>query len=348
MAGGQGTRFWPLSVERQPKQFLSIAGERSMLQETVSRLQPLLRVEDVFVVSSAPYLGEIRRQLPELSPEQVIVEPAARNTAPCIGLAALHLQRHHSGETMVVLPSDHVIRDSEEFHEVLRASEELARDGWLITFGIEPTFPSTGYGYLKRGTDLGPYNGLTAYQVKEFLEKPVRETAEQFLQEGGYYWNSGMFVWQTEAILDGIRNHMPGLHRGLCEINENWTDQAKVDQTFRGFKKISIDFGVMEKADRVATFPCSLGWSDVGSWNALEDFLPNEREGIKARCQIESVNSENCLIFAEKSRLVALVGVQDLVVVDTPNAILVCARDQTEDVKTVVERLRTRGLNKHL
>ena len=348
MAGGQGTRFWPVSVESRPKQFLQIAGRQSMLQETVSRLQPYLNLEDIYVVAGQSYVSGIKDQLPELSDEQLIVEPAARNTAPCIGLAALHLERRFPEEVMVVLPSDHVIRDVEEFHEVLQAGEELARDDWLITFGIEPTFPATGYGYLRRGDDLKPPRERSAYRVERFLEKPDRETANGFFKEGGYYWNSGMFVWKIESILNEIERAMPDLHIGLAAIRQHWGDPEKASQVFSRLKKISIDYGVMEQAECVAVLPCSLGWSDVGNWNALIDLLPKDEDGIVANCRVQGIDSRDCLVFAESSRLVGLIGVEGLVLVDTPNALLVCPKDRTEDVKKLVEQLKERGLDQHL
>lgn len=349
MAGGQGTRFWPLSVERYPKQFLQIVGKRSMLQETASRLQPLLSPEDIFVVSSQPYVEEIKAQLPFLDSEHLIVEPEGRNTAPCIGLAALQLKLlSGSDEVMVVLPSDHMIRDVAEFHEVLQAAEELARNDWLITFGIQPTAAATGYGYLKRGESVGQLQQRDAFRVDQFLEKPDRTAAERFLEEGGYYWNSGMFVWKIDTILAEIERRMPLLSAGLAEIENSWQDSDRVAAIFGGFEKISIDYGVMEKAERVAVLPCRLGWSDVGNWNALKEFLPADKNGIAANCMVESVDARDCLVFAEDSRLVALIGVQDLVVVDTPNALLICPSEQTEDVKKVVEQLRKAKLDRHL
>jgi len=348
MAGGQGTRFWPLSVEHMPKQFLRIVGERSLLQETVSRLQPLLNIEDIFVVSSQPYVAEVRKQLPELEEQQIIVEPAARNTAPCIGLAAVYLNRIGLDDSMVVLPADHVIRDVREFHGVLKSAEELAGQDWLITFGIQPTFPSTGYGYIKRGEDLGRFHGRRAYRVERFLEKPGRVVAKQLLEVGGHYWNSGMFVWKTDSILNEIGRTMPVLHAGLLEIQEAWEDRERVSKVFSRFEKISIDYGVMERAERVATVPCSLGWSDVGNWNALKEFFPMDPDGISSNCVVEPIDSRDSVVFADDSRLVALIGIKDLVVVDTPNALLVCPKDRTEDVKQIVDRLRKRGLDKHL
>ncbi len=348
MAGGQGTRFWPLSVAKQPKQFLRILGEHSMLQETVARLQPFLDMEDIFVVSSPPYLEEITNQLPELNRAQLIVEPAARNTAPCIGLAAMYLQRFGPDDAMVVLPSDHVIRDVREFHQVLEAAEELAQDDWLITFSINPTFPATGYGYVKRGEELGRFRGRRAYRVEQFLEKPDQVTAQQLWDDGRHYWNSGMFVWKIESILKEIGRTMPHLHAGLVEIGNAWDKPEKIAEVFAGFQKVSIDYGVMERAQRVATLPCSLGWSDVGGWNALSELLPMDRNGIAANCRILGLDSQECLVFAQPSRLVALLGVQDLVLVEAPNALLVCAKDRTEEVKQLVERLRERGLHEHL
>jgi mannose-1-phosphate guanylyltransferase len=241
-----------------------------------------------------------------------------------------------------------MIADVGEFHEVLGVAEELAQDRWLITFGIRPTFPATGYGYLKCGESLGGDQGRHAFRVEHFMEKPDRKTAEQFLEEGGYYWNSGMFVWRSDVILAELQRNMPLLYQGLSRIRETPEDQNRVTEIFEGFEKISIDYGVMEKADRVAMIPCGLGWSDVGSWNAVKDFLPVDQDGVASNCSVETVEARDCLVFAEKSRLVALIGVTDLVVVDTPNALLVCAGNRTQEVKKVVEQLRQAGARKHL
>lgn len=347
MAGGQGTRFWPLSRECQPKQFLAIAGTRTMLQETVARLSPLAQPKDVYVVCGRQYVDLVRKQLPDLGLEKLIVEPVARNTAPCIGLAALYLRRLAGNAVMAVLPADHTIGQVAEFHEVLREARRLARKGWLVTFGIEPTFPSTGYGYIQRAGQIEEL-GRTSFKVARFAEKPALEQAAEFVASGEYYWNSGMFVWTVETILEQFRRHMPELHEILLEIDANWDNPALQETLFSRAPRVSIDFGVMEKAEKVATIPCRLDWNDVGNWRAVEDLLCKDENGIAANTRYVQVGSRDCLVHSGSGKLVALVGMENLVVVETPDVVLICRKDRAEDVKQIVEQLRRKGPDEYL
>ena len=348
MAGGQGTRFWPVSREEQPKQFLEIAGNRTMLQETVTRLQPLLAPADIYVVCGQQYVGQVRDQLDQLGEDQIIVEPSARNTAACVGLAASYLKSRFPNEVMVVLPSDHVIQEVEEFHQVLQAAQELGRKGWLVTFGIHPSYPATGYGYLRKGEPLGKFEGCAAYEVAAFTEKPERARAGRFLKEGNYYWNSGMFLWSLDGILTEIEVRMPELHQALMEIEGSWNDPDRMSEIYSRLEKTSIDVGVMEKSEKTAVLPCRLGWSDVGNWRALEQIAGSDGKGITANGRCLNLDSRDCILYTSQGKLVALVGVQDLVVVDAPDALLVCAKERTEDVKQVVEHLREEGWEEYL
>jgi mannose-1-phosphate guanylyltransferase len=343
MAGGQGTRFWPLSRESRPKQFLKIAGSGTMLQETAARLSPLLSQEDLYVVCGRQYVSLVRSQMPQLREDQLIVEPMPRNTAPCIGLTAVALRRRFGNAVLAVLPADHSIGRIDEFHEVLSAAAGLAELGWLVTFGIEPTFPATGYGYIQRAETLGEPGGKSAYRVQRFAEKPDLETARQFLQSGEYYWNSGMFVWTIESILEQFRVLMPDLHEILLEIDRSWGDDDRLEKLFSEAPPTSIDYGIMEKATRVATIPCGLGWSDVGNWRAVEDLLCRDSDGIAANTRYVQVASRDSLLHSSSGKLLALVGVEDLIVVETPDVVLVCHRDRAEDVKRIVEQLRKEG-----
>ncbi len=348
MAGGQGTRFWPLSRERHPKQFLAITGTRTMLQETVARLAPLARPEDVYVVCGRQYVELVRNQLPDLGRDQLIVEPVPRNTAPCIGLAALHLRRMVGDAVMAVLPADHSIGRLEEFHEVLRLAGRLAKDGWLVTFGIEPTFPSTGFGYIQRAGMIAGQEGKASFTVAGFVEKPQLERATEFLASGEYYWNSGMFVWTVDTILEQFKRHMPELHEILLGIDADWNNPEKREALFARAPRVSIDFGVMEKAEKVATIPCRLDWSDVGNWRAVEDLLCEDESGIAANTRCVQVGSRDCLVHSTSGKLVALVGAENLIVVETPDVILVCTKDKAEDVKQIVEELRRNGPTEYL
>ncbi|GAB4245638.1 MAG: mannose-1-phosphate guanylyltransferase [Acidobacteriota bacterium] len=339
MAGGQGTRFWPLSTPRNPKQFLRLLSDRTMLQETADRLRPLVSDRDIFVVAPEVYVEEVRRQLPQLGSEQVIVEPAPRNTAPCIGLACRYLLRRFGDEPVAVLPADHRIGNVAAFHAALRAAERLANEGWMVTFGIRPAYPATGYGYIRRGEEMTGNWGLPAYRVERFTEKPDRATAEKFLAEGRYDWNSGMFMWKPSILAEELRRHAPEIAEGLERLDAvAGDDEAR--RLFASLPKLSIDYAVMEKTDRAVVIPCDLDWSDVGSWAAVRDLRPADEAGMVVSGRVENVGSRNCTVFGQDDKVVALVGVQDLVVVDTPGGLLICAAGETERVREVVERLQ--------
>jgi mannose-1-phosphate guanylyltransferase len=348
LAGGQGTRFWPVSRKDHPKQFLKIVGSRTMLQETTDRLQPLVSLQDIYVVCSGQYVGQVRSQLPELAVEQIIVEPLARSTAPCIGLAATRLKRHSPDEVMAVLPSDHVVRRVDEFHTVLQAADQLSRQGWLVTFGIQPSYPATGYGYLLKGELIGEFQNRSAYQVARFTEKPDGKLAREFVEKGGYYWNSGMFVWSVETILRQIGACMPELGQALKEIDQNREDGARIEDIFSRLESISVDFGVMEKAEKVAVLPCDLGWSDIGNWRALEEVCPGDPRGVSSNTSYVNIDGRNCVLHASQEKMIALVGVENLVIVDTADALLICTRDRAEEVKKVVEYLEEKDFKKYL
>lgn len=348
MAGGQGTRFWPLSREARPKQFLDISGPGTMLQNTVERLSPLVRREDVYVVCSPLYAALVHEQLPDLAADQVVLEPMPRNTAPCIGLAALHLKRKFGNEMMAVLASDHSIKDVTEFHAVLTAGERMARDGWLVTFGIEPDHPATGYGYLQRGEAIGQFEGKAAFRVVRFAEKPPEDEAKRFLETGDYYWNSGMFIWSVDRILEEIKVHMPELHRILVEIEKCWDIPGEVEALFAQAPKTSIDYGVMERADRVAVLPCRLGWSDVGNWKAVRDIWCADGAGNYASGAYVVHDVEDCLFYSSSGKLIGAVGIRGLVVVQTDDVTLVCPQERVEEVKKLVEQLRGREMKEYL
>ncbi len=348
MAGGQGTRFWPASRQNRPKQFLNILGQRTMLQETMARLEPLLKPSDLYVVCQQEYLEDVRTQAPGLPDEQIIIEPIPRNTAACIGLAASRLARSFSDEVMVALPADHAIQKVDEFHRVLKAAEALAREDWLVTFGIRPSFPSTGYGYLERGPQLGRFAGEMAFEVKRFIEKPDRARAERFVKEGRFDWNSGIFVWKIPAILAEIEKSMPALHASLAEIGSEPANHQAALEAFQRLPSLSIDYGVMEKAERVAAIPADLGWSDVGSWRVLADVLPTDEHGHIANSFLVPLDSSRCVVHSTPGKLVALIGVEDLIVVETPDALLICPRERSEDVQKIVAELKVRKLDEFI
>ncbi len=340
MAGGQGTRFWPLSRRDRPKQFLNVLGEKSLFQLTVERLKEIVETKDIFVICSEQYVPLVLSQAPEIGEGQIIVEPAPRNTAACIGLAAVWLSSRFPHEMMGVFPSDHLIMDTAEFRKVTAAAGMLAERGYLVTFGIKPEFPSTGYGYLEQGAIVDSRSDKEAFQVARFTEKPDRKTAEEFFTSGHYFWNSGMFVWSLSSILEEIRTHMPGLSLildklGDCEI---WTEKEK--NIFRSAESLSIDYGVMEKSSRVVMVPCDLKWSDVGDWNAVAEIQSGVFQDNSPGGSALQIDSRNCFVHSSGNKKIALVGVNDLILVETEDSILVCSRNKSQDVGKIVQILK--------
>jgi mannose-1-phosphate guanylyltransferase len=354
LAGGSGTRFWPLSRRKSPKQLMSVFGGKSMLQRTVERVLPL-RPKRVLVVTNALQARDTAAQLEEYRQQahiDIIEEPVGRNTAPAIGLAASIISCHDPTAVMVVLPADHYITDEKGFRVTLHKGREAALNGYLVTFGIEPTRPETGYGYIEADREM---RGDGPYPVRRFVEKPSLERALEFLTSGNFYWNSGMFIWRADVILDRILEHTPGLAAGLAGLtfsDEIWElDDLKpqIAAIYRDIKGESIDFGVMEKADNVMVIPSPFGWSDVGSWGALPEVMQPDIHGnviINAAGEV-NIDAGGCLVYGG-GRSVALVGVWDTIVVTTDDAVLVCARERAQDVKKVVEELERRGLTKYL
>jgi mannose-1-phosphate guanylyltransferase/mannose-6-phosphate isomerase len=354
MAGGSGTRFWPLSREKMPKQLLRIGGDDTLIQQAVDRVLPLIGREHVFIVTNQGLAGEIRTQLTDRFggawDRNFILEPSAKNTAPALGLAALHVSRIDPDGVMVVLAADHVIKRADAFQDCLRTAAEAARHGYLVTLGIRPGRPETGYGYIKAGELCSGAGIGGVHHVERFVEKPDHRTAEEYLRSGHYYWNSGMFLWKASVFLQEIARHMPALHQGLEEIRKSigtGKETETVQAVFRGLESISVDYGIMERTDRAAVVPADIGWSDVGSWNALEEVTEKDGSGNIVSGNVIDIGSINSVLYAEK-RLVATIGLTDTIVVDTPDATLVCSRDRAQDVKKVVDELKKRKAEEHL
>ncbi len=346
MAGGGGTRLWPLSRRKHPKQTLNLLGDRSMFQLAVDRLLPLLPPERVLVVTAADQVAALAEQVPELPRENFIVEPLGRGTAPCIGLAALHLHARDPRAVMAVLTADHYIRHTETFRVVLSVARKVAEQGYLVTLGIEPTFPATGYGYIGQGTGLGKMDRFPVFHVERFTEKPDAETALRFLNAGTYAWNRGMFIWQVERILAEIRQWLPELHETLIALEAVLETPAygkTLADLWPALRKETIDYGIMEKAERVAVIPVDLGWSDVGAWSSVMELREPDEEGNIISGDVLKIATTNTMVISQAERLVATIGVQDLIVVDTPDALLVTSRSQSERVRELVERLRQEG-----
>ncbi len=350
LAGGSGTRLWPLSRSSVPKQLLALLGERSLVQATVDRVVPLVGPEHVLIVTEASHAEQLRAQLPELPEENILVEPTRRGTAAAVGLGAVTIAARDPGATMASLHSDAAVIDAEEFRTCLMAAYELAEaDDWLVTMGVRPTSPHTGMGYIEVGPEIGTYNGRAAHQALRFVEKPKREAAERFVREG-FVWNPGMFIWRTSVVLQEFARHLPAIHAGLSEIGAAISTAGASDTLQSVYPTLpveTIDFGIMERAERVATIPASFGWSDIGSWGELFLIAPKDAEGNVIQGQHVGIDTRDVLVHGA-DRPVFTIGVQDLVIVDLPDALLVCNRADAERVKVLVERLQAEGGWQHL
>jgi mannose-1-phosphate guanylyltransferase len=349
MAGGGGTRLWPLSRQAQPKQMLRLIDERSLFEIAVHRLAGVFPPERIFVVTVADQAEELRRQTPEIPAENFLLEPMPRGTASVIGLAGIALQKSDPQAVMAVLTSDHFIGNEDKFKRLLNAGLLVAQDGYLVTLGIEPTSPATGYGYIQRGRSIGNYDGLTAYQALRFKEKPDESQAMMMLAGGDHAWNSGMFVWQVSQIMEEFARQMPDLSTRLEKIAQAWSTpdrQAVLDQEWPAIKAETIDFGIMEGAQQVAVIPAEgLSWSDVGSWDSLFEVLdPDQHGNILIRGQHVDLDTSDSLIFSDQDqRLIVTIGVENLVVVDTDDVLLVCSKNQAQNVRQIVTQLRQSG-----
>jgi mannose-1-phosphate guanylyltransferase len=350
MAGGSGTRFWPLSRKDRPKQFLPLAGDAPLLRSTVDRLPPLARLERTFVVCGPGHAAAVRRMLPRLPRGNVLVEPCARNTAPCVGLAALHVKALEPRGIVAMLPADHHIARPDAFRTALEAAAAVAEKGSIATIGIRPHAPETGYGYLKVGARLpaaGKARGpLAPHKVERFVEKPDVVTAARYLAEGTYLWNSGIFVFRADVILDEIRNAMPVLGEQLQVIDRALGTPAyarTLKRVFPDCPSVSIDYGVMEKSHRIAVVPADFGWSDVGSFAALRDVRRTDDQGNVTQGAALVIDGRENVVLADRRRPLAVVGLEGIVAVDAGDAVLVVRRDRSQDVRKAVEELRRRG-----
>jgi mannose-1-phosphate guanylyltransferase len=354
MAGGVGSRFWPRSRERSPKQLLEIVGKGTMIQNTIRRISGLIDPKHILVVTNKIQKPLIAKQLPELPQENIIIEPLGRNTAPCIGLASLFIRRADPEAVMVVLPADHLMQDEEEFRRVLRLAIWVAYESRsLITVGIQPTRPETGYGYIQvidEAHPSNPYFAKGVYNVKTFAEKPNPETAERFLRSGDFLWNSGMFIWRVDTIMQQIQQLLPELHTELEKIDRAIGTEAydhELETAYRIIRGISIDYGVMEKARDVFVLRGNFGWSDVGSWDEVRRLSGNDEHGNSVSGKAFLLGTNNTMIHAGE-KFVAAVGVEDLIIISTDDAILVCRQGKSQDVKEVVDFLRRKQYNEYL
>jgi mannose-1-phosphate guanylyltransferase len=345
MAGGSGTRLWPLSRIAQPKQALRLTGERSLYQQAVDRLAGLVPAAHIFTVANALYSPMLNAQAEQIPAENFLIEPEGRGTAAAIGLAAIHLRHKDPDAEMIVLTADHFMTDVAAFQQSLRAAVVTARQGWLVTLGIPPTYPATGYGYIRQGSALAQAEGTTVYAVERFIEKPDLETAQKMLATGGHSWNSGMFIWTVAGILAEFNRQMPALSAQLEEIAAAIGTSgypAVLERVWSQIQKQTIDYGVMEHARQVAVVPAEIGWIDVGSWASIYELLPADAQGNRWTGPHLAIDASGVLAY-NRERLVAVIGMQDMIIVDTPDALLVCPRSREQEVKKLVEMLKTGG-----
>jgi mannose-1-phosphate guanylyltransferase len=351
MAGGVGTRFWPRSRTTRPKQLLNIFGEKTMIQHTAERIQPIVDPENILIVTNILQAESVARQLPQIERKNILIEPIGRNTAPCIGLAAVHILQKDPDGVMAVLAADHLIKPVDRFcADINFAAEIAAETGACVTIGIVPSRPETGYGYIQFLDYESLGNDRKAYRVKTFAEKPNLDTAKQFLASGDFLWNSGMFIWKASTILKLIEEFLPELHEGLLDIKEVLGKPGydeTVQRVYRSIKGISIDYGVMEKTKEVYVIKSNFEWNDVGSWEEVYQLSKKDPAGNAWTGDHLYVDTSNSLVYSP-DKLVALVGVHDLVVVDTPDALLICRRDQAQDVKKIVDELQKQKRNELL
>ncbi|NLE47816.1 MAG: mannose-6-phosphate isomerase [Sandaracinaceae bacterium] len=343
MAGGSGTRFWPASRKKNPKQLLPLGpSERALLVDTAERLLPIIARERIYVATSELLSDRIAELLPDLPREQILAEPVGRNTAPCIGWAASILHERDPDAVLAVMPSDHIVQDLPALHRAIELAELAAKGGSLVTMGIRPTRPETGFGYLEMGEELAP----GVHRALRFIEKPDLDRAVEFYRSSHYLWNAGMFFFQARTILDAIDEFLPELGEGLRDIGKarGTPDELKVlRERFATLPEISIDHGVMERASNVAVIPVSCGWSDLGSWQAAWELADkDENDNVLPEGAI-AIDSSGCYAIGKKDKVLAIVGMKDMVIVDTDDALLILPRNRSQDVRAIVEELKARG-----
>lgn len=349
MAGGKGERFWPKSRASLPKQFLSLTDDgKTMIQLTVERIRPIVELEDIYIATNKAYKELVMQQLPGLPEENILCEPIGRNTAPCIGLGAVHISKKYEDATMIVLPSDHLIKNNDIFVKTFaEACETAEKADNLVTIGITPNYPETGYGYIKY--DTSKQNG-SAYEVERFVEKPNLEVAMEYLESGDYLWNSGMFIWKISTILDDFKKYMPDTYEGLLKIKDaigTDAEDAVLESEFPKLESQSVDYGIMEKADNIYILSGNFGWDDVGSWLAVGRIKSVDENNNVINGNVVAVNTKDCVIEGAE-KLIATVGLRDIIVVDTPDATLISTKENAGEIKQVLAQLREKGKEAYL
>jgi len=336
MAGGKGTRFWPLSTERKPKQFLNLIGNRTMIQMTVNRVKPIIPIERIFVCTGERYVDLVKEQLPELPERNIIVEPEGRNTTPCIALSAFIIKRYYKDATMVVLPSDHLIKDENKFRNILISADRFVKnnDEAIITLGMKPTRAETGYGYIKYSDEKQVTNSHEFIRVEAFVEKPNREKAKMYINEGNYLWNGGMFLWSVDNILNNIKKYSPNTYEALHLLDNAKEEQIQeiINNNYKNTESISIDYSVLEKSKDIYVVPSDFGWDDVGSWEALDRYREKDELGNVLVGQTKALKGENNLIISTNHKVV-VEGLSDIYVIENDGKIIVGKKSNVVNIK---------------
>lgn len=336
MAGGKGTRFWPLSTEEKPKQFLNLIGEETMIQMTVNRIKPIIPIERIFVCTGEMYVDLVKEQLPELPKRNIIVEPEGRNTAPCIALSAMVIDRYYKNSNMVVLPSDHLINDEEEFRNTLLAADSFIeeKDEAIVTLGMNPSRPEVGYGYIKYSDEVLKSNDFRVIKVDSFIEKPNLDTAKKYLREGNYLWNGGMFIWSINNVINQIKMYSPNTYNALINVMEVSEDklQETINNNYEGAEATSIDYAVLEKSKDVYVIPINFGWDDVGSWESLDRYREKDELGNVLVGQSKAVKANNNLVISSNNSVV-VEGLSDIYIIENDGKVLVGHKSNVANVK---------------
>ena len=337
MAGGKGTRFWPLSTEEKPKQFLNLIGNETMIQMTVNRILPIIPMEKIFVSTGEKYVDLVKEQLPNLPDRNIIVEPEGRNTAPCIALSAMVINRYFENSSMVVLPSDHLIKDEDKFREIIiEGSKFLEKNEGIVTLGMKPDRPETGYGYIKFGENIIQ----NIKKVDMFVEKPNLETAKRYLNEGNYLWNGGMFLWKSDYIIKEIKKHIPDTYEALHNIEniEESSLQEYINGNYYKTDSISIDYAVLEKSYNIYVILSEIGWDDVGSWEALERYKEKDENGNIIIGNIKAIDGKNNLLISSNNTVV-ISGLDNLYVIENDGKILIGKKNDLKNIKNLKEAI---------
>lgn len=340
LAGGVGSRFWPFSRELEPKQFMRLVGEASLLESTIQRLKGVVSPKNTFIITNSIYFYEVKAQVAKfgIPDKNIILEPLGKNTAPAIGLCAELISRLDKEAVLVVLPADHYIKNIPNFKKTIKKAISAAKENLLVTIGIKPSSASTGYGYIKVGV------GHSVYKVEKFFEKPSLENARKYFKDKRFFWNSGMFIWKASVFLDEMREYLPKLSRQLNSIKSI----NEVNKIWLKIKPISVDYGIMEHSKKIALIPADFFWTDLGSWDALAAICPKDGKGNISQADTCNLDNRGVAIFSKADRLISAIGVKDLIIADTPDALLICDRNKTQDVKKVVDMLKTSNRKEHL